>query len=87
MNRHAAITALVAAVPGLAMAADRPIKLEPLGFGTNFDNEPLRIACRFKPDGWVEIPLDNWCGWRVMLGGESIEISAAELFEALKVRP
>lgn len=97
MNRRTAIATLAAAVPGLAIAGDKPIFIPEktdtdrpydLGFSTSsaltFRQEPLRIACRMKPDGWIEFPLDGWCGWRVMLGGESVEITPEELFAALR---
>lgn len=77
VNRRAAITALVAAVPGLSLTANQPIK-----WATKPD--PPRYFAIIRPDGCLEIPLDGWPGWRVTFNGESIEISAAELFEALR---
>ena len=112
MNRRQAITALAAAVPGLALAADRAIVLprEPFNpvpsptptpaqmtlrqdgvgsIGWTTDNvairqQKARIAARFAPDGWISVPLDDWCGWRVTYAGESIDITPAEIMAALR---
>lgn len=86
MNRRTAIATLAAAVPGLAIAGDKPVTFDTLQFGSTLTwaKEPLRIVGRIKPDGWIEIPLDNWCWWRVMLNGESVEITPEELFAALR---
>lgn len=81
MNRRTAINALVAAMPGMATMADMDIKW---GDALILKHQPIRVAARLTNDGWVEFPLDNWCGWRVTLGSEAIEITAAELFEALR---
>ena len=79
MTRKQAITALLAALPGAAMAANRPIE-----WATVKEYVPPRYACIFKPDGSWEIPLDGWTCIRVTLGDESVEVTPAELFEALK---
>lgn len=77
MNRRAAIAALLTAVPGLSFAATEQIKWSKAG-------DAPRYYAVLRPDGCLEIPLDGWTGWRVTFNSESIEISAAELFEALR---
>ena len=112
MNRRQAITAIAAAVPGLALAADKSIFLprEPfnpvpsptptpaqmtlrpdgggsIGWTTGnvaIRQQKARIAARFAPDGCIEIPLDGWTGWRVTYAGESIDITPAEIMDALR---
>ena len=86
MNRRAAITALVAAVPGLAFAGESPL-LTTSSTDLTIRQTPRRIAAIFRADGCIEIPLDGWSGWRVTFGGESVDISAAEVFEALRPSP
>ena len=77
MNRRQAITVLASAVPGLVFAEGKPIR-----WSTATDQP--RYAAIFRHDGYVEIPLDGWTGWRVTYAGESIDITPAEIMDALR---
>lgn len=81
MDRRQALTALAIGVPGLATAANRPIQwgdARALGY-----KEP-RYTAIFRPDGCIEIPLDGWSGWRISYNGETIDITPAEIMDALR---
>jgi len=79
VNRRAAIAALLAAAP--AMAQSNQIKWAD---APELASEPLLVI---RPDRSIEIALGEIRCLRVTMGGESVEISAAELFEALKPMP
>lgn len=84
MTRGQAILALLSAVPGLASAADRPIRWADSALLVK--PEKPRYAAIFRAEGWIEIPLDGWCGWRVTLGDRVVEITQEELMAALEGR-
>jgi len=79
MNRRAAIAALLAAAP--AMAQSNQIKWAD---ASELSPEPMLTI---NPQREIGINLDAIRCLRVTMGGESVEISAAELFDALKPMP
>jgi len=81
VNRRAAIAALLTAAP--AMAQGNKIKWAEFPDSSVLAGQPMMVV---GPRGEITIHLEAVkCLW-VTLGNDAIDISAAELFEALKPR-